>query len=398
MSAVQGTGEIDLALPAPEASTARESPAPASPPRWGALDLLRFVAVLLMIQGHAFTTLLSGAYDGELWHRRHDFVHGYTAPMFLFASGLAFGVTTFRAWDRMIVPGRALHKRLRRYLMLIVIGYLLHLPALLPEDWQWMDEARWQAFLQVDVLQHVGVSLGLLQLGAVLLKKPERLIAVVSVLFVVVVLGAPILSTIPVRDVLPFALAGYVNSESGSTFALVPWVGFTWAGLMVAYAARRHPRPSHTQLGAAALTTLLVLLVPIAINRTGWNPYGAHPFWRSSPFYFFFRLGNVMAVLTALMLVERLIDRYRLTERFTAVRGGTTLAETLGQESLIIYVGHLVVLHGCVLGPGLQSIWGRALSFGEASLVTAGLVVAMTVLALAWHAAKDGLERRRRRT
>ena len=396
MQAVEGSGDIASVLLETTEPAERARSAPGSVPRWGALDLLRFVAVLLMIQGHAFTTLLSADYDAEMWHRRHTFVHGYTAPMFLFASGLAFGVTTFRAWERMIVPGPALMKRLRRYATLIGIGYLLHLPALLPEDWVGMDEARWRDFLQVDVLQHVGVSLGLLQLGALVLKKPERLVGLVSVLFVLVVLGAPLVATIPVREVLPFALAGYVNSESGSTFALVPWVGFTWAGLLVAYAARTHPRPSHTWLGAITAATLLVLLVPIAINRTGWNPYGAHQFWRSSPYYFFFRLGNVMAVLTALMAVERLVDRYRLAERFAAVRATLGLAETLGQESLVVYVAHLVVLHGCVLGPGLQSVWGRALPLREACLVTAALIVTMIALALGWHAAKAVLARPRR--
>jgi fucose 4-O-acetylase-like acetyltransferase len=394
--AVEGSGELAPALSAASEAPLRASSPPGSAPRWGALDLLRFVAVLLMIQGHAFTTLLSGDYDAEMWHRRHDFVHGYTAPMFLFASGLAFGVTTFRAWDRMIVPGPALAKRLRRYATLIGIGYLLHLPALLPEDWVGMDEARWRDFLQVDVLQHVGVSLGLLQLGALVLKKPARLVALVSLLFVLVVLGAPLIAPVPVREVLPFALAGYVNSESGSMFALVPWVGFTWAGLVVAYAARTHPRPSHTWLGAIGAATLLILLVPIAINRTGWNPYGAHQFWRSSPYYFFFRLGNVMAVLAALMAVERLVDRFGLAGRFAVVRAALGLAETIGQESLVVYVAHLVVLHGCVLGPGLESVWGRALSFEEACLVTAALIVAMIALALGWHAGKASVARRRR--
>lgn len=383
---------------APSELADRPSPQPAAPPpRWGALDLLRFTAVLLMIQGHAFTTLLSGSYDHQRWHRHHDFVHGYTAPMFLFASGLAFGVTSFRAWDRQTKPGPALNKRLRRYLSLIVIGYLLHLPAFLPEDWRWVTEAGWNAFFQVDVLQHVGVSLALLQLGAVLLKKPERLAAVVAVLFVIVVLAAPLLWAMPVGDVLPIWLAGYFNGHTGSTFSLVPWVAFTWAGLLVAYAARHHPRPSHTLLGPMALTTLAVLLVPIAINRTGFQPYGEHAFWRSNPYYVLFRLGNVMAVLTALMAVERLIDRQRLMERFAAVRAGVTLAETMGQESLIVYVAHLVILHGCVITPGLQTYWGRSLSFAEVVGVTSALVPAMALLAVGNARFKRWRATRRRR-
>ena len=378
-------------------SGSRESAEPPrTAPRWGALDLFRFVAVLLMIQGHAFTTLLSSSYDSQRWLRHHNFVHGYTAPMFLFASGLAFGVTTFRGWDRQTRPGKALDKRLRRYVSLIVIGYLLHLPAFFPSDWAYVDEARWREFLHVDVLQHVGVSLALLQLAAVALKKPERLAALAAVLFLVVVLGAPILWTLPV-DGVPFALSGYLNGVTGSTFALVPWAAFTWAGLLTAYAARNHPRPSHTLLGKMALATALVIFVPIAINRAGFSPYPPHDFWRSSPYYFFFRLGNVMAVLTALMAVERMVDHFRFAERFAAVKKSLSFAEMMGQESLIVYVTHLVVLHGCVLGPGLQNYWGRDLDLTQVSLVTLTLVASMGLLALGWSRLKAWNEDRKRR-
>lgn len=369
--------EIELAPPGrPSEAEPQKKPA-----RWVALDLLRFVAVLMMVQGHTFTTLLSQSYNAERWHRHHDFVHGYTAPMFLFGSGLAFGFTTFRGWEKQTRPGPALNKRIRRYVTLILIGYFLHLPAFFPSDWRWVTDAHWRSFAQVDVLQHIGVSLGLLQLGAILLKKPERLVAVVTALFVIVVFGAPLIAAIPVGDHLPRWLAGYVNGHSGSMFPLVPWAGFTWAGLLTAYAARRHPRPSDTLLLPMAITTALVLLVPIAINRTGFQPYGDHQFWRTNPYYFFFRLGNVMLVLTAWMAVERTIDRFRLS-RFSPIEQGVRLAETVGQETLIVYVAHLMVLHGSVVTVGLQRSWDHALNLHEAIGVTVALTGAMIVLAV----------------
>lgn len=377
-TAADAIAEIELAAPHRPSS---EAEAQKKPARWVALDLLRFVAVLMMVQGHTFTTLLSQTYNSERWHRHHDFVHGYTAPMFLFGAGLAFGVTTFRGWDKQTRPGPALNKRIRRYVSLILIGYFLHLPAFFPSDWRWVTDAHWRAFAQVDVLQHIGVSLGLLQLGAVVLKKPERLIAVVSVLFAVVVFGAPMLAAVPVGDHVPLWLAGYLNGHSGSMFSFVPWAGFTWAGLLTAYAARRHPRPSDTFLAKMALATALVVLVPIAINRTGFQPYGDHQFWRTNPYYFFFRLGNVMLVLTALMGVERLIDRLKLV-RFAAIKQGVGLAETVGQETLIVYVAHLMVLHGSVVTPGLQRTYHHALNLNEAIGVTVALTGAMIVLAV----------------
>jgi fucose 4-O-acetylase-like acetyltransferase len=128
------------------------------------------------------------------------------------------------------------------------------------------------------------------------------------------------------------------------------------------------------------LTTAAVLLLPIAINRTGFQPYGEHEFWRTDPYYFFFRLGNVMLVLTALMGVERVIDRWKLA-RFSLIEHLVALAETVGQETLIVYVAHLMVLHGSVLTVGLQRSYHQALSLNEAIGVTVALTGAMIVLA-----------------
>src|SRR5262249_12613026 len=64
--------------------------------RWLALDVLRGVAVLLMIQGHTFTALLDPAHYVGNWSRWHSLLHGLTAPMFLLGGGLAYGFVTMR--------------------------------------------------------------------------------------------------------------------------------------------------------------------------------------------------------------------------------------------------------------------------------------------------------------
>ena len=127
--------------------------------RWLALDLLRFCAVFLMVQGHVFSSLLSAEVRSERWYSHHNFVHGYTAPMFLFAAGLAFGYTTFRAWDAQTRVGPAFWKRMRRYAMLIGIGYALHLPSTSLAALMELSPERLRSWLAIDVLQHIGVSL-----------------------------------------------------------------------------------------------------------------------------------------------------------------------------------------------------------------------------------------------
>ncbi len=364
--------------------------------RWLALDLLRFVAVFLMVQGHVFSSLLDSTYEPQRWLRHHNFVHGYTAPMFLFASGLAFGYTTFRGWAANTTLSDALWKRFRRYGWLLVIGYVLHMPALaLTQLVAIRDEATWRTWMQVDVLQHIGVSLALLQLLALAVRREKVFVSIVGGLFVVAVFGAPLIWAADVGAYLPTAIASYVNDDTGSLFPLVPWAGFTYAGILVAYAARTAKRPSQDLAWPLLALTVSCFVLPIALNRTGFQPYGAHDFWKTDPYYFFFRLANVLAVLTAWCFVEKLADARKWLEESkegARTRVGETLqvVRIVGAESLLIYVAHLVFLHGSVLSSGLEHATGRSLSLGQAIFVAATLFASMVVLAWTWHEWKKG--------
>ncbi|UJR86630.1 heparan-alpha-glucosaminide N-acetyltransferase domain-containing protein [Sandaracinus amylolyticus] len=357
--------------------------------RWLALDLLRFCAVFLMVQGHTFTELLDPAVRAERWYRHHMFVHGYTAPMFLFASGLAFGYTTFRTWDANLRPGPALWKRFRRYGWLLIIGYALHLPSTSLQALMNLSPERLNRWLQVDVLQHIAISLAICQLLVVVLRTPRRFAIAVGTMFTFVVLAAPIVWRWQAHEVLHPAISGFVNSSSGSLFPLVPWAGFTYAGILCAYFARDVAQPARTLAWPFAIVTALVLLVPIAINHTLWNPYGVHDFWKTSPYFFFWRLGNVLAVLTLLCFAERWMERAKVARDPVALSGrALTMVRVVGQESLIVYVGHLLVLHGSVLNRGIRAYTGETLSLGEATFVALALFVAMLVLARVWHELK----------
>jgi uncharacterized membrane protein len=361
--------------------------------RWAALDLLRFCAVFLMVQGHTFSTLLDPAVRSERWYRHHNFVHGYTAPMFLFASGLAFGFTTFRAWEANTQvwseAGKprpdALWKRFRRYGWLLLIGYALHLPSIVPIELIELDGTRMRAWMQVDVLHHIGVSLAICQLLAIALRRPERFAQAVGVLLGIVVITAPLVWRWPAEQFLPVAIAGFVNDAAGSLFPLVPWAGFTYAGILCAYFARNARSPAKELAWPFAFFAALALLVPIAINHTGWNPYGVHDFWKTSPYYFTWRLGNVLAVLALLCFAERWIERTKIAvDRRSFAARALGVVRVVGQESLIVYVAHLLVLHGSVLNRGIKSYTGETLTLAEGSFVSIAIFVIMIGLARGW--------------
>lgn len=371
-----------------------------SRPRWLALDLFRFAAVCLMVQGHVFSTLLDEATKSERWYRHHAFVHGYTAPMFLFGAGLAFGYTTFRAWGEQSRWSAASRARFKRYATLLVIGYALHLPTLSLTRLLSLSEARLASFVRVDVLQHIGVSLAICQLLVLLLKRERAFVGVVSVLAALAIACAPWLWGIDLRTSgLPLWLAGYVNASTGSTFPLVPWCGFTLVGILVAYAVLARGKTASSVSTRVrwpfAMLAAIFLIAPVIVDRFGPWPWPPHNFWKTNPLFFFWRLGNVLAVLAVACFLERAMERFGWVATEAKTRASRSARRVLdwvkaaGAESLIIYVAHLVILHGSVLGPGIKAsktFGAGRLGLAEASVVAFLLLAAMLVLARVWAA------------
>lgn len=364
-------------------------------PRWLALDLFRFGAVCLMVQGHVFSTLLDQATKSQGWYPHHAFVHGYTAPMFLFGAGLAFGYTTFRAWDEHAAGGPGALKRFKRYAWLLAIGYALHLPTLSLRRLFALEPEQVRQLAQVDVLQHIGVTLALCQLLVMLLKSRRLFVGVVFALAAVGVFSAPWVWALDLSGESPW-LAGYLNASTGAQFPLVPWSGFTLLGIVVAHAvgAGGGARSiSERVRWPFAVLAAVFLLAPVIVDRLGVWPWPAHNFWKTNPLFFFWRLGNVMAVLALLCFVERAMERAGWLARHAAGRvgraaqGALPWVKLVAAESLIVYVVHLVLLHGSVLGRGLKDtelLRGGSQGVVVASAVALVLFAAMVVLAKMW--------------
>ena len=130
------------------------------------IDLLRFAAAVFMVQGHVFDALLSPLEKARPYYYLHDVAHGFVPPLFFFLAGAAFSISTIRRWDVHHAWGTETRRRVLRFLMLIAIGYALHLPFFsLRKILSSATPAEWAAFLQVDATQCIGVTLLLLQAG-----------------------------------------------------------------------------------------------------------------------------------------------------------------------------------------------------------------------------------------
>ncbi len=353
--------------------------------RWGALDLFRFTAVILMIQGHTFNVLVEEALRGAKWYRWHNYVHGYTAPMFMMASGLAFGITTFRTWEAHTRPTRAFWKRIERYSLIVGIGYYLHLPRFSVRALMSSPPDAVRAFLKVDALHVIGLTLLVTEVLALLVRRRVPYVVVIAALGLTTILLAPSMAAVDAGAHLPRALAAYVNTRTGSLFPIFPYTGFLCTGIATAHFVQGWlDRGEVDALGPrlAAIAGALFLFACVLFDGSPWGR-GMDAFWLASPLLVAFRVGAVLLFLSLLCMFERALSR-----RWSQHGPLRRLLEMMGMETLVIYVAHLLILYGTPLWDGLHHAIGTTLTVGGAFAVFALIFVAMAIFAVSWHSFK----------
>lgn len=340
------------------------------------LDLLRGFAVVVMVLGHSIDAVLSPDARTTEMFRLYDAVRGFTAPVFLFVSGLAFTIATEKRWQEYRVFGRITIRRVLRLLLLLAVGYVLHFPFFsLSKLLHNTTPAEYAGFFQVDVLHCLAVTLLFLQ-GIVLVTRTPRTFALTaSVAGGLVVALAPVLWEINFAPLVSPLLSPYLNQQQLSIFPLFPFSGFLIGGAVVGHlflearAAGRERRFFDRMLAASVLAAafgLLFDLVPVSIL-----PH--HDYWKASPNFFLIRFGMVLLLTGAFSYLRRIPQEM------------TRHVVVLGQASLLVYVVHLVLVYGSAANSGLAQILGRHLSALQSLGVGVVVLLCMLLLVHLWN-------------
>lgn len=338
--------------------------------RFWALDRLRALAVLAMIQGHCFTALLRPqALTGGV-ARLHGLIHGLTGPCFLFGAGLAFGMTTYARYPQHRQIGAALRARLRRYALLIVVGYALQLPG----------GSIWKAFsaqgavlenvLRIGPLQHIALTLLLCQLGVLLIARPAHHALAALALGSAVLFSTRFVYTSGWPALLGPGFGSLLDDRFASQYPLFPWSCFVLFGVASA-PLLRSAQPSRAWL--AGLSALVAALLYGAFQAGAFH-FDKQLFWRTHPSFVLFRLALVVLLLGLLQWPR---DRQR-------VAPGPVVG-TLAKHALVAYVAHLLLLYGTPLTPNLAFRHAQSLSLGQAGCVTVLILLATVAIVELWQ-------------
>ena len=334
------------------------------------IDVLRGLAVLLMIETHVVGVTLASSFRTTLNFELLEFMNGLVAPTFLFVAGFS----TVLASNRYRNDYRAIARKYGpRILGIWVLGYALRLPGFSVGKLIAADSSAWNNFAAVDILHCIAIGWLLLLAVRVVCRSDAAFRRACLGLSAIFVLAAAPLWQATFWESLPAALSGYFTSSAGSLFPIFPWAGYMTAGAALCTlqveATRKGSSISHIKMSifaSAALVIVCFATLWLVLDRMSM-PWDANP------------LGSLMRLSLVVLLACFAQLWY---EHVSANTGKWTSAMVkAGRHSLSIYAIHLLLLYRVPFGKGTASeVWGGTLNYFESGALTLALVLLM----LAW--------------
>jgi uncharacterized membrane protein len=323
------------------------------------LDWLRGIAVLIMIGGHtldAWTRVADRASDGYRWT---IVIAGFGAPIFLFLAGMALTLAAASRLEKGLPVRDVARAALKRGLWIFGLAFAFRF-----QSWIISGGAFPGSLLRVDILNIMGVAL----IAAAALWYAGRRDPWRAALFIAATIATamltPMVRTAPSLAALADPVEWYLRpAGAATTFTLFPWAGFLTAGAAVGvWLAATRGDAEERRVNAALAVVGLVM---------GVGSYGASflpplfegtSFWTSSPAFFFFRLGVLIAAVPF---------GYALTRVWRA-----PALEEFGKASLFVYWIHVEMVYGILSLPLHRRLpfGGALVAFGLFSLLLFGLV------------------------
>jgi uncharacterized membrane protein len=299
------------------------------------IDVVRGIAVLLMIDAHLF----------DSWTRFPDretsifgwvmLLGGMGTTLFMTLAGVAVALSAGSKLGRTGSPGAAAAAVARRGLEIFVLAFVFRLQAWIlgwshsPSD-----------LLRVDVLNVMGPSIVMAALLWRLGHTAVQRAWVFAVATALVAFLTPIARTLP-RGSLPGALHAYITPAAGlSNFVFFPWLALVFGGAVIGVLLDAATNPADERRMNLGLAAGAVALFVMAWIGSYLPPVSGHSaFWTTSASYLFMRLAIVAMMVAACYAWGRVSG------------GGWSPLAQLGRTSLFIYWIHVEMVYGLISLP-----------------------------------------------
>ncbi len=209
-----------------------------------ALDWLRGLGVLIMLQGHLFNSFARADLHNQPVYVLSQFIGGMPAPIFLFLVGATLAFRLDRTDREDLPPAARLRSALQRAAWLAAIAFAFRL-----QLWLFAWGNPWTEIVRVDILNCM--ALGVTVLSPAALLTPQRRITWCAAAGVAIAALAPLVSMVDWSGV-PWLVRNYLAPNIKAFFSFFPGCGLyrLWRELRRAAAhGRAGPRPDHAMGG-----------------------------------------------------------------------------------------------------------------------------------------------------
>lgn len=338
------------------------------------IDLLKGLALIVMIEVHITTAFLDNSYKELWWFPFLQFINGLVAPAFTFTSGMVFILSFQKGLDELRKFGTKFWKRIGRLTLIILAGYSIHMAFL---SLRKLSNPNYPQMLQdffiVDILQCIGVGLLILLFLRIVIKSDKVFYNTLWVLTIIVLLIGPTMWRIDFANFLPLSISNYFNRINGSLFPLFPWVAFIFTGALTGKYYVEAKQQNLEALFArklviygstAFLTSLLLLYILLPHSFTDIKP---------NPIFFIERLGVILALLGLGWFYVNRVSNYN------------SFVLDVSRESLLVYWLHLKLIYKKFWNDkNMVDLLGSNLNLLECLFITVVLIIIMIFVAKGW--------------
>ena len=316
-----------------------------SAPRRTYLDVLRGVAVLVMMEAHIVDSWTHVSARATKAFGESLILGGFGAPLFLFLAGIAVPLSAGSKARRLGDETAAARLVEKRGLQIFLLAFLFRLQAVI------ISRSPLWTLLKVDILNIMGPSIVAAAFLWGRFRAARARVAAFAVATAAIALATPIVRGMTWLGALPPYVQGYLRPAPGWTnFTFFPWAAFVTAGAIIGALLDRTTNPwaerrLNLWLGASGLA---IAFGAYAVSFLP-SPYAQSNFWTSSPCFFFLRAGVMTAAVGFVYAWEHSMS---LAAFARAAGGGVWRVLTLlGRSSLFIYWIHVEMVYGLVSTP-----------------------------------------------
>jgi len=324
---------------------------------------MRGLAVVIMIQCHAFNAFVHPSLQNGGPYVLSQFVGGMAAPLFLFMAGmtLAFQMESLDrrepvAWRRCLVS-------LRRAGYIWLIAYLFRLSNCVAS----LPHPDWAEFTKVDILNCMGLAMAVFAAAAALDGRSRARWTLAAGL--AIASAAPLVANVAWGNT-PLLVQEYLAPGRGrGHFAFFPNAAYLGFGLTAGTVLKRTAIEGVERLMQWAVMMGLALVITAQyFSNLPYSIYTRSNFWTDSPSLILIRSGIALLLLAGSFLWTTY-----------GASTGWSWMQTLGKNSLLVYWVHVMLVYGKVLQP-----FKHSRGIVPTVLITLGVTALMVGLSAGW--------------